>query len=387
MLLSHITIAGQKGPKHILIEDGKISAVETLMPLGPGILQLVFNEAIAFPGLINSHDHLDFNLFPRLGNGVYKNYKEWGTDIHIHNKERISRVLAVPQQLRTHWGIYKNLLNGITAVAHHGKRLNIEQDLITVCQEADSFHSVSGEKGWRLKLLNPFRRHRPVVIHIGEGASPDVFAEIDELLRWNMFHRDLIGIHAVAMNETQAASFRSLVWCPASNFFLLNKTAAIDLLKQETRILFGTDSTLSASWNIWEHLRLAREQKMTSDAELFDMLTRAPADAWGLKQQGSISANQWADIVVARPPAGAQGWDAFYGLNPENILLVLHKGRIQLFDSELYDQLSASGEPLNDFYRIYMQGHCKYVRGNLPALAKAIQQYNPATAFPFSAGD
>ena len=387
MLLSHITIAGLNGPKHILIEDGKISAVETIVGQGPGTMQLVFDNAIAFPGLINSHDHLDFNLFPPLGNGFYNNYKEWGTDIHIHNKALISRVLAVPQQLRARWGVYKNLINGITAVAHHGKRLNMEQDLITVCQDADSFHSVSGEKGWRLKLLNPFRRHRPVVIHIGEGTSPDAFAEINELIRWNIFRRELTGIHAVAMNEKQAASFRSLVWCPASNFFLLNKTAAIDLLKKKTRILFGTDSTLSASWNIWEHLRLARAQQMISDTELFDMLTIAPAEAWGLKQQGSIMANQWADIVVAKPPAGATGWDAFYAINPENILLVLHKGRIQLFDSQLYDQLSASGQPLNDFYRIHIEGAYKYVRGNLPALVKEIQHYNPGTVFPFSAED
>ena len=33
-----------------------------------------FHNAIVFPGLINSHEHLDFNLFPQLGNKVYKNY-------------------------------------------------------------------------------------------------------------------------------------------------------------------------------------------------------------------------------------------------------------------------------------------------------------------------
>ncbi len=261
-------MAGQNGLKRVHIEKDSIILVEDMEaspPAIPGEGELFFNDALIFPGLVNSHDHLDFNLFPQLGNKVYKSYKEWGTDIHRQNKERIDRVLAVPRQLRSRWGVYKNLLSGVTTVVHHGAKTEMEEDLISICEEADSYHSVSGEKGWRWKLINPFGKQRPVVIHIGEGTAPDSFAEINSLLRWNIFRRELIGIHGVAMNEKQAASFRSLVWCPASNYFLLNKTAPVDLLKHATTMLFGTDSTLTASWNIWEHLRLARDQKMTND--------------------------------------------------------------------------------------------------------------------------
>ena len=64
------------------------------------------------------------------------------------------------------------------------------------------------------------------------------------------------------MNVQQAKAFEALIWCPDSNFFLLNTTAKVDKLKKEVAILFGTDSTVSANWNAWEQIRLAQKTKM-----------------------------------------------------------------------------------------------------------------------------
>ena len=373
--------------KQIRIEDGLIVSVtgaDISRPEKTEGLQLFFKDAIAFPGLINSHDHLDFNLFPQLGNGIYNSYKEWGTDIHLRHKDAISSVLRIPLHLRSRWGLYKNLLNGITTVMHHGAPQQVEPNLISVGQEADSFHSVSGEKNWRLKLLNPARRKKPVVIHTGEGIGADAFAEINKLLRWNILERPLIGIHGIAMTPQQAESFRALVWCPGANYFLFGKTAAIDQLKHKTQILFGTDSTVSASWNIWEHLRLARKQNMTADVELFDMLTRVAADIWPVKNSGHLAADKNADLVVAQPSPGAKGWDAFYTLNPENILLVMHKGCIRLFDQSLYRQLTEGGYPQNEFYKIAVGNAVKYVQGGLPGLMEEIRGHYPSACFPAS---
>jgi len=55
-------------------------------------LSFNFSNAIAFPGLINSHDHLEFNLFPKLGNRIYNDYIEWGNDINAQNKKQIESV-------------------------------------------------------------------------------------------------------------------------------------------------------------------------------------------------------------------------------------------------------------------------------------------------------
>ena len=81
-------------------------------------------------------------------------------------------------QLRSRWGIYKNLLAGVTTVAHHGEPLEIENPLITVLQDAQSLHSVKFEKYWQLRLNNflnnfpPFERMiRSFFLIQGTGES------------------------------------------------------------------------------------------------------------------------------------------------------------------------------------------------------------------------
>ena len=74
---------------------------------------------------------------------------------------------------------------------------------------------------------------------------------------------------------------KPLSGCPASNQFLLDATASIDQLKHQTQVLFGTDSTLTACWNIWDHLRLARGKKQMDDDELFAAVTENAADVLG----------------------------------------------------------------------------------------------------------
>jgi len=387
MLLSNLNMIGQRNPKQVHIEKGKILAVadtEKILPTGTTESHIIFENVIVFPGLINSHDHLDFNLFPKLGKPLYKNYTEWGSDIHRSDKKIINSILKIPQDLRTRWGVYKNLLNGVTTVVNHGNKLKVKDDIIAVNQDSFSLHSVSGEKGWKSKLITPFKQNKPTVIHIGEGTDAFSSKEIDHLIRWNIFRKELIGVHGIAMNEKQASFFKALVWCPDSNLFLFGKTAAIDQLKNKVKILFGTDSTLTASWNLWEQLRIAKSQQMISDEDLFASLTSTAADIWQLANTGSIAENQYADIVIAKKKNNLYGWDAVYALNPEDILMVLQKGNIRLFDQELFNQLTNSGFALNDFYKIYIRGNGKYVQGNLPELMKDIRYYHPSINFPIT---
>ena len=344
---------------------------------------IFFDDAIAFPGLINSHDHLDFNLFPQIANRVYHNYKEWGEDIHVCNKEQIQSVLKIPQSLRTEWGLYKNLLNGITTVVNHGERVPVTNEVISVLQNNYSIHSVQFEKKWKLKLNNPFKKNQPFVIHIGEGTDKASHEEINDLIRWNLFKRKIVGVHGVAMDEEQAEAFHALVWCTASNNFMFDASAPIDELKTKTIILFGTDSTLTSSWNLWEHLRCARDTILLTDRELLDSLTTAPAAIWRQKNIGTLAINKTADICVARAN-NKKSFEAFYSINPGDFLLVMHKGEIRLFDEILQDQLSAAGDSLNGYSRIRVDNSTKYVYGDVPGLMKKIAFYYPGVQFPIS---
>ena len=380
MILNNIRIALTGEQINIRIKDGKIDQIL------PGHFHdkteqfdLNFDGAIIFPGLINSHDHLDFNLFPALGNNTYKNYTEWGGYIHKNYKDKIASVLKVPDMLRQQWGIYKNLLCGVTTVINHGKKIKTKTNLLSVFQDCQCIHSVKFEKKWRFALNNPFKKNLPVVIHSGEGTDRSSVKEIDQLTRWNLRKRSLIAVHGVAMTENQVKAFKALIWCPESNYFLLGKTAAVNRLKKHIPILFGTDSTLTGSWNIWEHMRLARKTKFMADKELYDTMTINAANIWKLNS-GEIAKGKDADLVITKTKHELSGADAFFAINPQNILMVIHKGSISLFDEELYAQLKSIN--LDDYSKVYIDGTCKFVKGNLPQLIKKIEQYYPEVNFP-----
>jgi cytosine/adenosine deaminase-related metal-dependent hydrolase len=244
-----------------------------------------------------------------------------------------------------------------------------------------SLHSVRFEKHWKRRLNNPLKNTAQVAIHTGEGTDVAACDEIEQLIHWNLLHRELIGIHGVAMTPKQAKSFKALVWCPQSNYFLLGTTAPIHRLKDYVPIIFGTDSTLTGNWNIWEHIRQARKTTYLSDKELLANLTSNPAKIWGINS-GTIEPGNDADLVVARLKDGQNTMNSLFNVNPADILLVISKGNIRLFDERLYSQLGDTDK--SNFNKIAINGSYKYVYGNLPGLMKNIQKYNHDIKFPVS---
>jgi hypothetical protein len=375
MVLSNAKLIDGDAVVSIGISGGKITGLPALEENGASF---TFNNAVAFPGLINSHDHLDFNLFPQLGGKIYDNYVEWGDYIQDNYRDEIGAVLKVPQNLRTQWGVYKNLLCGVTTVVNHGVNLPVDNPLITIFDRCQNLHSVVREKNWQLRLNNPLKAKIPAVIHIGEGTDISAFTEINELIRWTLLSRDIIGVHGVAMKPSQAADFKALVWCPQSNYFLLNKTAHIEQLKKHTQILFGTDSTLTSTWDAWDHIRMAQKTQMLTDGELYDSLTINPAKVWKLNS-GKIAPGKNADIVIAKDKGG------FCATECTDLLMVIHKGNIRLFDEEMYKQVCDNNIDITAYSKIYLGDSCKYVQGDLPGLIEQIKQYHPTAEFPVHA--
>ena len=55
---------------------------------------------------------------------------------------------------------------------------------------------------------------------------------------------------------------------------------------------------------------------------------------------------------------------------------------IRLFDEEMLDQLT--GMDIKEFSKIYINGTCKYVQGDLPGLMKQVKEYYPEAIFPIT---
>ena len=91
-------------------------------PPGPRDLIVDLGGALVLPGLINAHDHLELNHYGRLGRPAgYRNAAGWVEDVRprLRSSPALRRGQAYPLGDRLLVGGLKNLLAGVTTVAHH----------------------------------------------------------------------------------------------------------------------------------------------------------------------------------------------------------------------------------------------------------------------------
>jgi len=361
LILNNLQIVGTDGkPASIHLEGNKIKDVRAVVEKSGDKGLIHFENAIAFPGLINSHDHLDFNVLPIFNRGKYENYIQWSEDFNRRYREKPHDFFQVSPSIRYRVGILKNLLAGVTTVVNHGIKIEISENCpIEVFQDCLSLHSVKFEPIWRYKI-NFVRRSQKVVMHMGEGTGDPMRHEIDQIIKWNLTGRGIIAVHGIAMTIKQAKKLQGLVWCPKSNLNLYNKTAEIHKLKSQITILFGTDSNFSAGWNLWDHLREAREMGFLSDEELFKICTENPALLWKLSFSGKIYPGYRADVVIAWKKSSSM-WNAFYKVNPEDILMIIKDGKVILFDETIVKKIKKRISMSDYLKTTYEKQYKKYV--------------------------
>src|SRR5688572_10893645 len=117
MILHDVSLYGREGFSQLWLHQGNIAAIAHAaqeLPSGANGPHINLDGALVLPGFINSHDHLDFNLFPQLGDGIYQNYRDWGPRIQREHAAIIEKIKSIPLSLRIAWGQYRNILHGFT---------------------------------------------------------------------------------------------------------------------------------------------------------------------------------------------------------------------------------------------------------------------------------
>ena len=76
------------------------------------------------------------------------------------------------------------------------------------------------------------------------------------------------------------------------------------------------------------------------------MVTGIPARFWNLNK-GQLQPKKDADILVLKTKNSIHGVQEVFNTNPEDILLIIHRGQIRLFDKSLLAQFRTL--PLNLF--------------------------------------
>ncbi len=265
--------------------------------------------AFVYPGLVNAHDHLELNNFPRLKwRERHDNARDWiaGFSPRFKTDPRLIEPLKAPLDDRLLVGGIKNLLSGATTVCHHDPlfpALRRTGFPVRVVQRYGWSHSllVDGETA----VARAYRRTRPGqpwIIHAAEGTDAEAAAELGRLDALGCLGANTVLVHGVGLGPRDRARLLArggaLVWCPSSNLFMLGATADVRDIAALGRAALGTDSRLTGERDLLGELKCAANTGQVEAAALFQMVTSRAAEGLRLPGAGRLAPGLPADLVV-----------------------------------------------------------------------------------------
>lgn len=270
----------------------------------PGATDHYFPGYTIQPGLVNAHDHLELNHYPRTKfREVYTNAHMWGADVDKRLKAGLYRNLRAHSLWdRCFIGGLKNLLAGVTTVAQHGplyRPLRRRAFPVNVLHHYGWAHSLHFDTPERVKAsYDATPPDAPWFIHLAEGTDEIAAGEYRRLKALGCVGPNTVIVHGVGLTDDDMADaaprVRGLVCCPTTNHYLLGRTVnAPAWVRAGGRLALGTDSRLTADGDMCaERAHLVDEHA----------ITLAAAAILGLDDVGSLEPGARADLTLDRPP-------------------------------------------------------------------------------------
>ncbi|MBB6146598.1 cytosine/adenosine deaminase-related metal-dependent hydrolase [Silvibacterium bohemicum] len=329
------------------------------------------------PGLVNAHDHLDFSIFPRLGNGPYNNWKEWAADIYHPGRPPIDQLLRVPRETRVWWGGIRNLLCGVTSVSHHNRYLpEVFEDGFPV--------SVPAEYGWAHSVTDPeevresYRQTPsdwPFLIHVAEGTDDAAEEEFEQLQSLLPIDERVVLIHAVGLSSRQWKTVEQghagLVWCPSTNLFLLGRTLSVEQMRRLPNAALATDSPLTSTRDLLDEVRFVHREMDAPAPLLYELVTTKAARLLRLNSgQGELKPGGHADLIATKDMSGDPS-ETLAGISWRDIELVMQAGKVMLASAEIAARLPE--ELRSGMERIFVDGTKRFVRAPVQKLLDETQ--------------
>lgn len=261
------------------------------------------------PGLINAHDHLHLNtLSPIESTDRWRHAREWVAQVNLRRRSdpAFESQLGVPRDERLLIGGVKNLLSGVTTVAHHDTLypfLTGEHFPTYVLAAYGWSHSlyIDGEEKVRDACLHTPADY-PWIIHAAEGVDEEAAGEFDRLEALGCLKANTLIVHGIALDRDRrvrlARAGAGLIWCPSSNLRLFGSTAEVRELARSRRVALGTDSRLTGSRDLLCELQVAREICALEDSTLESLVTRDAAALLRLADRGVLRIGARADLLV-----------------------------------------------------------------------------------------
>jgi cytosine/adenosine deaminase-related metal-dependent hydrolase len=348
------------------------------------------------PGLINAHDHLELNNFPRLKwRERYVNSRDWIADFQprFTTDPALAEAMSAPLNDRLFIGGLKNLLSGVTTVAHHnplhralrpkgfsrGVPFGACDFPVRVVQRYGWAHSLAVDGSSNVSAS--YRRtHKswPWIIHLAEGTDDEARAELQRLYQLGCLKPNTLIVHGVGLSDSDHALLQALggglIWCPSSNLFMLGQTAEVRELAAHGCVALGSDSRLSGARDLLDELRIARVTGMVTDETLYNLVTADAARLLRLKDAGELRVGALADLLVMPKSQVPFRRDDGRAWARGDVRLVMIGGRARYADTRYANAFMASNTRAEP---IPVDGVEKLLEGSLVARLKrcSIHEY------------
>jgi cytosine/adenosine deaminase-related metal-dependent hydrolase len=367
-----------------LLEHDRVAARPLAFAAGrivdatPEALHLDLRDHLIVPGLINAHDHLHLNNVPPLRHAEpFPNCYAWidAFEAHLQDPDLVQATRVSSND--RHWqGALKNLLAGVTTVAHHDPWLRVLSDPafpVGLLQDFGWSHSLGlgTPRGDAPPRYGPPVAQSfvatPVaqvwVIHLAEGTDHAAASELAQLDALGCLASNTVLVHGVGLTgsdverviDTRAA----VVWCPASNLSMLGRTIDPGTLRRlfdAGRLTLGNDSRLTGSRDLLDELRVASLHSDLSPRELLRLATCDAARILRLSDRGALKTGQRADCAIVR--AGADPYRSLLDTDRADIRAVVRGGAPVVADPDFVEWFAHCGVEVT---RIRVDGRPKLI--------------------------
>ncbi|MFV8131586.1 amidohydrolase family protein [Streptomyces syringium] len=376
--------------RHDVIDDGVVyineGVIDKVAPAGAGPPEGHEHTTVTpsggsiYPGLIELHNHLPYNVLPLWQVPEnYPNRTEWGGARNPDYGRLVTgpmRVLGEDVALMPAVVRYveaKALVNGTTTSQgialfsnagarrmYRGVVRNVEATDDPALPEAAT-RIADVEAANAGKFLARLNQGRRLLLHLAEGRDTDArdhflalkLSDGDRDDHWAITE-NLIGIHCTGLLAEDfpvlARHGGSMVWSPLSNLLLYGRTAEIAAARRAgVRLALGSDWTVSGSKGLLGELKAARLASAAAggvftDRDLVDMATRNPAVMLRWETAlGSLRAGARADLIVVAG-AGGDAYSTLIDARDSDLSLVVIAGHARYGTRALMDDLTPGGQ-------------------------------------------
>lgn len=363
----------------VFSQNGGIVAVQDATapaPAGFSNIPVVDTGGTIFPGMIDLHNHLPYNVLPLWQvPQKFSNRGQWSRHPEYHTKVSAPmQTLAATEQLLASICRYvetKALIGGtttsqgITLANQSGIRRYFRGVVRNVeATDEDALPEVSTRvpdvtaRDAQAFFTRLKREKTCYLLHLSEGLDATARKAFESLQiapgEWAITP-SLCGIHAAALNaqdfQTLATRGGSMVWSPFSNMLLYGGTADVAAAKAAgVPISLGCDWAPSGSRNLLNELKVAflhsEAKSIFSTRELVGLVTR---DAAGLLEWdavlGSLEVGKRADLVVCEG-SSADPYEQLIFAKESDLSLVMINGIGRFGSSKIMRKLNFAGETI-----------------------------------------